>query len=84
MPSLAQLLLDQKQDMPTALSSQELRQVDAGILRQSLFSARMVNADAVQGVRDALTDMLTSAKGASTDNLAEAAEAEKAGRSAGI
>ena len=60
MLSLAQLLLDDQTDLPTQLGSRALRQVDAGVLRHSLFSARMTNADAVQGIRDAVTRILSS------------------------
>ena len=88
MLSLAQQLLDAKADLPTQLGSRALRQVDAGVLRQSLFSARMTNADAVQGIRDAVSRILShvvpeaplvpgpgeppNLAGASTDTLADA------------
>lgn len=72
MLSLAQQLLDAKTDMPTTLGTSELRQLGAGVLRRSLFSARMSNADAVQGVREAVARMLSAFGSTSTDNLAEA------------
>ena len=73
MLSLAQQLLNAKADLPTSLGTAELRQLGANILRQSLFSARMTNATAVQAVREAVTRILTAVgDGTSTDNLAEA------------
>jgi len=52
MLTLAQQLLDAKSDLPTNLGTAELRQLGADVLRQSLFLARMSNADAVQALRD--------------------------------
>lgn len=54
MASLAQSLLDAKKDFPTNLGTAELRKLGADILRQSLFSARLSNAEAVQALRDAI------------------------------
>ena len=73
MLSLAQQLLNDRNDLPTQLDSAELRNLGADILRQSLFSARMSNATAVQGMREAVTRILTAlGDGTSSDNLAEA------------
>jgi len=60
MISIAQMLLDAKADLPTQLGSAALRMVDSGVLRHSLFSARMTNADAVQGIRTAVARILSS------------------------
>ena len=60
MPSLAQILLDATTDLPTQLGSAALRMVDRGVLRHSLFSARMTNADAVQGIRGAVARILSN------------------------
>lgn len=67
MLSLAQQLLAARADLPTSLGTAELRKLGADILRQSLFSARMTNATAVQAVRSAVNDIL-----AGIDNKAEA------------
>lgn len=72
MLSLAQTLSDARTDMPTNLGTADLRKLGADVLRHSLFSARMSNAQAVQGIRNAITGILTHLKGSSTDNLAEA------------
>lgn len=73
MQSLAQQLSDARADMPTSLGSAELRrQLGANILRQSIFSARMSNATAVQALRDAITGILSGVKNQTADNHAEA------------
>ena len=73
MLSLAQLILNDRVDLPTQLTSAELRSLSADVLRQSLFSARMSNATAVQAMREAITRILTAVgDGTSSDNLAEA------------
>jgi hypothetical protein len=72
MLSLAQLLLAEKSDLPTQLTSAELRNLGADVLRQSLFSARMSNAAAVQALRTAINNILSRTDGLSADNLAEA------------
>ena len=71
--TLAQSILDAKTDMPTSLGSAELRDLGNDILRQSLFSARMTNATAVQALRDNIQKVLASYQdGISADNFAEA------------
>lgn len=71
--TLAQTLLDDKADLPTSLGSAELRDLGNDILRQSLFSARMTNAAAVQALRDGIQKVLASYQdGISADNFAEA------------
>ena len=71
MLSLAQQLLHAKTNLPTQLTSAELRALGADVLRQSLFSARMSNATAVQALRSAISGILTSVAGQSADNTAE-------------
>jgi len=67
------MVLNEQADLPTQLDTAGLRKLGADILRQSLFSARMSNATAVQGLREAITRILTSlGDGTSSDNLAEA------------
>ena len=70
--TLAQTLSDARTDLPTSLGTADLRQLGANILRQSIFSARMSNATAVQAVREAITGILSGVKGQSADNVAEA------------
>ncbi len=72
MLSLAQILSAARTDMPNSLGTADLRRLGAEILRQAIFSARMSNATAVQGVREAIRRVLTSVGSASADNLAEA------------
>ena len=72
MPSLAQTLSDARSDLPNSLGTADLRKLGANILRQSIFSARMSNATAVQAVREAITGVLSGVKGQSADNVAEA------------
>ncbi len=73
MLSLAQTLLNAKADLPTTLTSSELRALGADVLRQSLFSARMSNATAVQALREAISRILSGiGDGTSADNLADA------------
>ena len=72
MLSLAQTISDARTDMPTSLGTADLRQLGANILRQSIFSARMSNATAVQAVREAVRRILISTDGKSSDNVAEA------------
>ena len=72
MLSLAQQISDARTDMPTSLGTADLRQLGADILRQSIFSARMSNATAVQALREAIRHILVSVDGMSSDNLAEA------------
>ena len=70
--TLAQTLSDARTNLPTSLGTADLRQLGANILRQSIFSARMSNATAVQAVREAITGILSGVKGQSADNIAEA------------
>lgn len=72
MATLAQQLLASKSDLPTQLTSAQLRELGADILRQSLFSARMSNATAVQALRESINRILASVDGQSADNLADA------------
>ena len=73
MLSLAQTLSDARADLPTSLDTAGLRELGADILRQSIFSARMSNATAVQGIRSAVQGMLLGkGDGTSSDNLTEA------------
>jgi hypothetical protein len=72
MISLAQTLSGARTDLPTSLGTSDLRKLGADILRQSIFSARMSNATAVQAVREAIQRILVSVDGKSSDNLAEA------------
>ena len=72
MATLAQQVLASKSDLPTQLTSAQLRELGADILRQSLFSARMSNATAVQALRESINRILASVDGQSADNLADA------------
>lgn len=72
MLSLAQQVLDAKTGLPTNLGTAELRGLGADVLRQSLFSARMTNTSAVQGLRDAVTGILSGVDGKNSDTLADA------------
>lgn len=60
-------LLAQKNLVPTELDTEQLRQIDASIRRQALFSARMTQLQALQSLSDALNAMLEG-----TGNLADA------------
>jgi hypothetical protein len=66
METLAQIFAESRANLPTGLGSAGLRDLGSDILRQSLFSARMTNATAVQGVREAVNAILSGA-----DNIAE-------------
>lgn len=59
--------LAKKRLVPTALNTEQLRELDASIRRQALFSARMTQLHALQSLHDGLTGMLEG-----TDNLATA------------
>jgi hypothetical protein len=67
MITLAQLFAESRANLPTGLGSADLRKLDLQLRQSSLFSARMTNAQAVQGVREALQAILSGA-----DNTAEA------------
>lgn len=51
-------ILRRKRLLPTALSSRELRELEASLKRRSVFSARMTQAQAVQTLKDAVDGML--------------------------
>lgn len=73
MISLAQALLADKADLPTQLGTADLRALGADVLRQSLFSARLTNATAVQHLRAAVNRILAGVgDGTSSDTLADA------------
>ena len=72
MLSLAQQVADAREDLPTSLGTDELRKLGSNILRQSLFSARMTNAGAVQGVRNAITAILSGMEDQTSDTVADA------------
>jgi hypothetical protein len=59
--------LAKKRLVPTALNTEQLRELDASIRRQALFSARMTQLHALQTLKDGLEGMLEG-----TDNLATA------------
>jgi hypothetical protein len=59
--------LAKKALVPTALNTEQLREIDASIRRQSLFSARMTQLRALQALKDGLEGMLEG-----QDNLATA------------
>jgi|GEM_PF-957847 len=59
--------LAQKRLVPTALDTEQLREIDASIRRQALFSARMTQLHALQTLQDGLKGMLDG-----KDNLATA------------
>ena len=56
--NLAQQFAGSRADLPTNLGTAELRKLGNDVLRQSLFSARMSNADAVQALRSAVETAL--------------------------
>jgi hypothetical protein len=60
--TLAQQFAEDRADLPTSLGSAELRKLGNDVLRQSLFSARMSNAEAVQALRNALRGAKTLAE----------------------
>lgn len=53
--------------VPTALSTEQLREIDASVRRQALFSARMTQLHALQALQDSLKAMLEA-----RENLAAA------------
>ncbi len=59
--------LAQKRLVPTELDTEQLRELDASIRRQALFSARMTQLRVLQALHDGLTGMLEG-----RDNLATA------------
>jgi hypothetical protein len=59
--------LAKKALVPTALNTEQLREIDASIRRQSLFSARMTQLRALQALQEGLQGMLEG-----QDNLATA------------
>ena len=65
--SLAAEIAAAKAEFPTSLGTAGLRKLGSDFLRQSLFSARMTNAIAVQALREAVQKVVTG-----TDNIAEA------------
>ena len=67
MDTLAQIFADNRANLPTGLGSADLRKLDLQLRQGAIFSARMTNAQAVQGVREALAKVL-----AGVDNTAEA------------
>jgi len=56
--TLASVFARGRVPLPTSLGSAELRELDAAIRRQSVFSARMTNAQAVQSVKDLVERLL--------------------------
>ena len=58
-----------KRLVPTALGTDELRQIDASIRRQALFSARMTQLRALQTLQEGLTEMLEGRENLATAKL---------------
>lgn len=72
MPSLAQIFNERRELFPTSLSSADIQRLDAQLTRQSVLSARMTSADALQAIKDQIKKILVGFNGASADNAAEA------------